>query len=181
MTSANEDELFHLRLMQQTLEVIRSVKAHRPWSEAKGTLDKALAEVNQVASSPQRFRYQLSLMAIPNMLKAANTTLRTETERQLTITAIALKRYQLLNGKPPPGLKTLVPEFLESAPIDCMSGKVLGYKVREDGSFVLYSVGENGSDDGGNAMRKSGGSFDLWDALDAVWPTPADRDSPRSE
>jgi len=39
------------------------------------------------------------MMAIPNFQKAANTDVRAETERQLTIAAIAVKRYQLRYGK----------------------------------------------------------------------------------
>jgi len=51
------------------------------------------------------------------------------------------KRYQLRYGKTPPELAALVPEFVTSAPYDCMSGNALGYRLI-GGTFVLYSVGE---------------------------------------
>ena len=118
-------------------------------------------------------------MAIPNFQKAAITGVRAETERQLTIAAIALKRYQLHYGKAPPELAALVPEFVASAPNDCMSGKALGYRLEDDGTFVLYSVGEDGHDDGGDPKSASVGKFDLWESRDAVWPAVAGRESDR--
>src|SRR5213078_608381 len=130
LTSVNDDELFHLRSMHQNVEGIRLLKAHQPWREAKAGLDKTVADINRIANSPAPFRYQLSLIAIPNFLKAADTAVRAETERQLTIAAIALKRYQLRYGKPPPQLGSLIPEFVSSAPNDCMSGNALGYRLK---------------------------------------------------
>jgi hypothetical protein len=59
-----------------------------------------------------------------------------------------------------------VPEFLEAVPIDHMSGLPLHYRITGDKEFLLYSVGEDGVDDGGDATP--GKSF--WDGHDAVWP-----------
>ena len=177
MISFNEDELFHLRAMQQCLDSVRLVKAHRPWGEAKRSLDKTLNEITQISNSPARFRYWFSLMAIPNFRKAVDTGVHAETERQLTMVAIAIKRYQLRHGKAPPDLVSLVPEFVTSAPYDCMSGKTLGYLLKDDGTFVLYSVGEDGHDDGGDPQSAPAGKFDLWEGKDAVWPMAAGQES----
>jgi len=171
ITSINDDELFHLRAMQQCIDSSRLLNAHRTWGEAKGGLDKIATDIDKVAIFPARFRYWFSMMAIPNFQKAANTDVRAETERQLTIAAIAVKRYQLRYGKAPPELGALVPEFVTSLPYDCMSGKTLGYRLRDDGTFVLYSVGEDGHDDGGDPESAPTGKFDLWEGTDAVWPT----------
>jgi len=177
ITSINDDELFHLRAMQQCLDSSRLLKAHRTWGETKRGLDKIVTDIDKIANSPARFRYWFSLMAIPNFQKAANTGVRAETERQLTIAAIAIKRYQLRYGKAPPELAALVPEFVTSAPYDCMSGKTLGYRLKDDGTFVLYSVGEDGHDNGGDPKSESVGKFDLWEGQDAVWPMAAGRES----
>jgi hypothetical protein len=45
----------------------------------------------------------------------------------------------------------LVPNYLESVPIDPFDGKELRYKKLESG-YVVYSIGENLSDDGGTEM-----------------------------
>jgi hypothetical protein len=91
----------------------------------------------------------------------------------LTLAAIAVKRYQLRHGHRPPSLEALVPEFLTVVPYDYMSGKALGYRLGTDGNYVLYSVGEDGKDDGGDPTPSSGASSGLWSGRDAVWPSAA--------
>jgi hypothetical protein len=54
----------------------------------------------------------------------------------------------------------------------------LRYRLLPGGSFLLYSIGENGKDDGGNASSKSKRGYEpsdwiAWDSLDWVWPQPA--------
>ena len=64
----------------------------------------------------------------------------------------------------PDSLSNLVPDFLESIPIDPFDGKELRYRKLDKG-FVVYSVGENLSDDGGQEMPKNRApkSVDTWD------------------
>ena len=170
----NDDELFYLKSMQQTLTALRLVKAHRPWHEAKQEIDLTMARINQMASSPNRLRYWLSRLAIPNFNRAIITGVRMETEQQLAVTAVALKRYELRHGEPPKSLEPLVPEFLPTLPYDPMSAKPLVYRLKPDGGFTLYSVGEDGQDNGGDPNPASGAGFGLWEGRDAVWPVPAD-------
>ena len=85
-----------------------------------------------------------------------------EARRRILIAAIALKRYRGRHGGYPKALQELVPELLQSPPIDFMDGKPLRYQLTDDGHFVLYSVGLDCVDDGGNAAsawteRSSGG------------------------
>jgi hypothetical protein len=104
--------------------------------------------------------------------------MRAEAARQVAIAAIALKRYQLKHGRYPPDLVSLVPEFVPKVPLDPVDGQPLRYRLNADGTFVLYSVGENGRDDGGNPALEPGveSSNYYWQnphALDWVWPQPA--------
>jgi hypothetical protein len=170
LTSMNADELFCLKATQETLIGVRLLEAHRPWQKAKQHFDLPGIWINQVASFPKRLRYWGSLMAMPNFVRAADTGVRIETERQMTLTAIALKRFQLRHGKLPSDLAALVPEFLPALPYDPMSGKTLCYHLKPDGSFVLYSVGQDGLDDKGDPNPASGTKFGLWEGRDAVWP-----------
>ena len=101
-----------------------------------------------------------------------------EASRQMTVSAIALRRYQIKYNHYPTSLAALVPEFLSAIPLDPVNGGPLHYHVNTDGTFLLYSVGENGQDDGGNPhLKKDPKSPSLsWlnrDALDWVWPQPA--------
>jgi hypothetical protein len=54
-----------------------------------------------------------------------------------------------------------------------MSGKSLCYRLKPDGSFLLYSVGEDGKDDGGDPKPAGGNRYGLWGGRDAVWPMAA--------
>jgi len=101
-----------------------------------------------------------------------------ETAREVVVTAIALKRYQLRHGNYPPGLNSLVPEFVPTIPRDPVDGQPLRYRLNTDGTFTLYSIGEDSKDDGGNPSLEKGSesSYPGWQnphALDWVWPQPA--------
>jgi hypothetical protein len=104
--------------------------------------------------------------------------MRAEGAKQMTITAIALKRYQLKHGYYPADLNSLVPEFVPAVPLDPVDGQPLRYRPNADETFLLYSVGENGVDDGGDPSLEKGitsSSFNWQNihALDWVWPQPA--------
>lgn len=97
-----------------------------------------------------------------------------ETERQMALAAIALRRYRDATGRAPSSLTALVPAYLSSAPLDRMDGKPLRYQLHSDGTWILYSVGEDGIDDGGNPAPNFGYTLrNMWDGRDAVWPQPA--------
>jgi len=52
-----------------------------------------------------------------------------------------------------------------------MSAKPLCYHLNVDETFTLYSTGEDGRDDGGDASLPGvTNRFDLWSGRDAVWP-----------
>ncbi|MEI9959723.1 MAG: hypothetical protein WDM76_00945 [Limisphaerales bacterium] len=109
---------------------------------------------------------------------AVQKVIRMETVRRVIITAIVLKRFHLKHGKLPEALDELVPEFSPSISIDPFDGKSLKYHPNIDGTFLLYSVGENGVDDGGDPALEKGvtsSSFNWQNphALDWVWPQPA--------
>jgi hypothetical protein len=71
-------------------------------------------------------------------------------DRRLAGTAIALWLYELDHGRLPDSLRALVPNYLESVPLDPLGepGSPLGYLPFADPP-ALYSVGENGVDHGG--------------------------------
>ena len=116
--------------------------------------------------------------SIVTLSSVTRKVMRMEAAKQTIIVAIALKRYQLKHGNYPPDLNSLVTEFLASIPLDPVDGKPLRYKLNSDGTFLLYSVGENGVDHGGNPALEKGvkSSSYYWQnphALDWVWPQPA--------
>ena len=93
--------------------------------------------------------------------------------------ACALERYRLANGHFPEILNALVPQYLKELPHDIMDGQPLRYRRTEDGQFVLYSVGSDGVDNGGQlvARRRNwrGEPEPMWRSGpgDWVWRYPA--------
>jgi hypothetical protein len=116
--------------------------------------------------------------SIAGLSGVTRKVLQAEVAEQMTVTAIALNRYQRKHGEFPPVLVSLVPEFLAAVPRDPADGQPLRYRPAADGTFLLYSVGENDKDDGGDPSLEPGASPHgfTWlnnRALDWVWPRPA--------
>lgn len=104
-----------------------------------------------------------------------------EAERRILITALALERYRGKHGSYPSTLAPLAPDFLKTVPVDFMDGQPLRYRLREDGHFLLYSVGLDCVDHGGQiASQPEPGQpgfrptdFAAIPPGDIVWPFPA--------
>jgi hypothetical protein len=105
----------------------------------------------------------------------------TDAMQGLCVTAIAIRRHQLDHaGQPPDSLQDLVPSYLNTIPRDIMDGQPLRYR-RDGQNFLLYALGQNGEDDGGNPVSPSGKRRrDLLDGLDIVWPQAAPAVTPAS-
>ncbi len=103
-----------------------------------------------------------------------------ETQKHMVVTAIALRRFQLRTGQLPVDLNALMPAYMSALPRDEMNGGVLPYRKASDESFVLYSVGFDGRDDGGDPTPRNTNSLirfrQIWDGRDAVWPMAATAD-----
>ncbi|MEK7794779.1 MAG: hypothetical protein AAB353_09630, partial [Candidatus Hydrogenedentota bacterium] len=63
--------------------------------------------------------------------------------------AIATERFQRESDTYPAKLDDLVPKFLTSVPLDPFDGQALRYYGEPDW-FVVYSIGEDVRDDGGD-------------------------------
>jgi hypothetical protein len=172
LTGMNADELVQLQFSSGDIDNLRLVKSGRPWAEVKPVVDKHYKEIDEKFGKDTFGRLKVSAISIPNLSASLRTEVRAETFRRLTITDIAIMRYQLKHGAAPKELGSLVPEFLASVPLDPMSGKPLCYRLNAEGTFTLYSTGEDGKDDGGDGTPRDGSQkFGLWEGKDAVWPT----------
>jgi len=63
-----------------------------------------------------------------------------------------------------------------AVPRDPVDGQPLSYQINSDGTFLLYSIGEDGVDDGGDpspASDTKSKSFSWRKGRDLVWPRPA--------
>jgi hypothetical protein len=82
--------------------------------------------------------------------------------------ACALERYYLAHREYPERLEALVPQFIARLPHDIVNGEPLKYRRTENGSFLLYSVGWNETDEGGQTFAGAPGGGDPKNG-DWVW------------
>jgi hypothetical protein len=88
-------------------------------------------------------RIRMSLMTQPTKFEA-----RLQAHLRSIHAALSVERYRIANGALPDSLSDLVPKFLSEIPTDPFDGQPLRYKKLAKG-YVVYSVGEDGKDDGG--------------------------------
>jgi hypothetical protein len=167
------DVLFALRHLHAEVELARELRQGRAFGEVMTSFREIDARLERKAKSLTRIFYLISLVGIPDFKKAFLRVAHEETRRLLTVTGIALQRYELKHRGAAPSLQALVPEFLSTVPRDCMDGQPLKYRRNTEGQFTLYSAGDDGKDDGGDSSPVKPGSRLGWrEGRDAVWPLP---------
>jgi hypothetical protein len=163
-----EDERNILDYWQQTIDGFRAGRANHSFAEVLTDLNRAAAE--------RKEDRRLFLSGMLGSLRSGFITrlLTVQVQRDMTITALALKRFHLHHHRYPAQLDELVPDYLQSVPHDLWDGRPLRYRLFEEGEFLLYSIGENAIDDGGNPEPASKWPSHVWNrGQDWVWPRPA--------
>jgi hypothetical protein len=89
----------------------------------------------------------LMLPASGKVMSAADRAEQTQKNLQI---AFALAAYRKDNGQYPTKLDELAPKYLAAVPLDVFGGKPLVYKLDGKG-YLLYSVGQNEKDEGGQS------------------------------
>jgi len=180
------DEARTLKGYQVLLETARSVQTNYSFLTAQQQQESKLHEFITTNGdemvwfgNPKEMNMHFMLSSsVRSLSRVFDKVMKIEVAKQLTVAAIVLKRYQLKYGNYPADLKSLVPEFILTIPLDPVDSQPLRYQRQADGTFLLYSIGENGKDDGGDpSLDKSVESPSFqWQnphALDWVWPQPA--------
>jgi hypothetical protein len=124
-----DDTLTFVRHHQTVIDIIHEMSNQGAFSDVAPKLTAARDKLDDKLRSAFRYRYLFSALAVPNVNWAFENLVKNETLRQLTITAIALKRFELRHGKLPRELAELQPEFLTSLPTDYFDGKPVRYKL----------------------------------------------------
>jgi len=142
----------------------------------QGTFSPALARRGDAAvmaeiktASPFNLLERLMLSGLGN---GAKRFAYAQSSVNLARTAIALERYRLAHGAYPESLDALAPQFIAKLPHDIINGQPLHYRRTSDGQFVLYSVGWNETDDGGEVGLTKNGNVDT-STGDWVWQYPS--------
>jgi ABC-type transport system involved in multi-copper enzyme maturation permease subunit len=177
--------------------------AREPWQRLGSPTDGLRDPVVRYAenSTPQLMRWLIPYT--PWHVAAAD---QNEVMRRALVQVLAIRSWQLRHGgKFPDRLSALVPDDLPSLPIDPYSGSPFGYMPSSGqfvlsfefatqgmrvggpamqpapaGSWLLYSVGPDGGDDGGMAYKESHQWNELLDIVFAIPPIARDAGATKS-
>jgi len=134
-----------------------------------------------------RFIYRCQTLDVRPIQKLKS---KSQTETAAIELLLVLKAYKLKTGRLPEKLDELVPEYLPNVPLDDFDGKPIRYSAAKK---VVYSVGEDGKDDGGMTKAEALEAWkkghpreeqeelyegDRWDTPDPSWPIEQPPDLP---
>jgi hypothetical protein len=177
-----DDELMAMQVDQVLIETLREVRTNGFFKTALADRDRKISALgldrpgtnwirNYVGGE---FEMMLGAESVQGLRNIIDRVMMIEVVRNVASTAIAIKRYQLRYGTSPPDLKALVPEFLAEVPRDPIDGRALRYQKLTDSTFLLYSIGSDNVDNGGDATAVPGSKSFQWQrGRDWVWPQPA--------
>jgi hypothetical protein len=130
-------------------------------------IDRTQVTWDEVRQNENRFcQYQLRTRFNPILwamtrLEAWSSSRRAEMRNRrivahlrLLTAELALHSYQSEQGHSPARLEQLAPQYLASVPSDPFSGRPLVYRPQGN-NWLVYSVGEDGVDDGGKPVTRS--------------------------
>ena len=133
------------------------------------------SKLKEDLSIPWRFAPGSLLFAasMPPLTNAQMKFAEAQVWNDQMLIACGLERYRLAHGAYPPSLDALAPACIDALPHDVMSGEPYHYRLNSDGTFLLYSVGWNQVDDGGNvAWDKDSPKIQDYKQGDWVWEAP---------
>lgn len=168
--SSYADEAKQLEMGQAVVGVAEQVATNTSIAPVVASI-AALKPATAVPNSLLLFSYNYS----PDYWAITfNRAAETDARIGLLRTAIALRRFQLRHGDLPLSLAQLVPGFLAEAPLDPLDGQPLRYERQDATNYRLWSVGQDGVDQGGDPNRPGSGELGHWSqGADLVWPRPA--------
>ncbi len=133
------------------LHLIKSLTAFRsavevPPYDRRKSMSNA---VWQAVTAPGTDRYLLCRFYLPTFDMWIDRDLNRMAQRRELRVALALERFRIdSGGSVPDSLEALVPRYLAAVPADPFTGQPLRY-VRKGKGYVVYSVGENLTDEQG--------------------------------
>jgi hypothetical protein len=161
-----QNQLTLNRLYQERCLPLVDTTKHRVYAQQT-------READDVPELKSRGLYNIfARLLFPAIAKLSEKFANGQTTVDLATVACALERHRLATGQYPEQLDLLVPRFIAKIPTDVITGELLKYRREPDGTFVLYSVGWNETDDGGEpGVTKSGTAVDP-NQGDWVWRYP---------
>ena len=158
------NELAYARLYEQLVLPLVDL-TNRTVSVAAYRRDEA--DINEISKHYSPYTV-LALLSFPAGSRSVQKFALIQGQVDLARVACALERFHLANGNYPETLHALTPQFIEKVPHDLINGQPLHYRRTDDNKFVLYSVGWNETDDGGQVVLGKNGVVER-EKGDWVW------------
>lgn len=105
----------------------------------------------QVQSLPRR--YLITRTLVHPFVRSVQLDLKATGVLRSAMVALAVERYRLDKGRFPARLEELVPQYMPALLTDPFDDKPLRYQVTDD-AVIIYSIGEDGVDDGGYVTHR---------------------------
>jgi len=112
----------------------------------------------------------VSKLMLGNLMELFAKAALAQNRLELAATACAVERCRLVQGKLPENLNSLVPQFLDTVPVDICDGRPLKYRALAKDKLLLYGVGWNETDEGGQVVMNKEGTAPAVKEGDWVWP-----------
>jgi hypothetical protein len=155
---SDKDMLLYLDIVDDAIKTARL-----PQAEQQKAANKLGLKVEAVSKN----RTMLS-MIMHDFYRLILRSLTATTRCHIASAALAVERFRLAKGTLPESLDEIVPQYLASVPVDPFNEKPVKYKKLPKG-FIIYSVGENGIDDGGKEESKDTGRNDKDSVCDVTF------------
>ena len=123
--------------------------------------DQRMNAVHDIETQIQNLSgiHVLAKMVMPPFNRVFEIDHRTQAQLQNARTALAVEHYRFDHGdQRPVTLDDLVPDYITSVPIDPYDGLPIKY-LKTDNGCLIYSVGEDLTDDGGALTDADGEKF----------------------
>jgi hypothetical protein len=152
-----EDHATYLRWSKRLCDIARL-----PFHERATELDAFYEEFEPIrATARTQKRQLLAAIFVPAVQRFDQAVKREQAQLACAETALAVERYRLAQKRWPDSLAKLSPALLPSVPLDPYTGAPLRYARKPEG-VVIYSVGPDLVDDGGEILRhRPQGNYDI--------------------
>lgn len=143
----------------ETMGIYRQVLEHN-----SGTWPELIRFTEQLSDEIEKSRHStFGKLAATECRSAASWLARNETHSRIVMTTLAIERFRAQHGALPNGLDDLVPDYLESVPLDPFDGQPLRFNV-DGNTYEVNSVFLVGQDNPGFSVEQ----LPVDDGLDAA-------------
>ncbi|MFA5189278.1 MAG: hypothetical protein WC740_01050 [Verrucomicrobiia bacterium] len=150
---SGQRELDHLKYLNLMMEAAEASRVDYP---------DRLRRLNAIREKAEKLPFYLigSRVSVPPVLGTTVRDARSIALGRIVLAALAVERFRNDTRRLPESLAELAPRYLNTVPIDPFDGKPVRYKLfaAPKRGYVVYSVGEDGKDDGGVSKSKRGPS-----------------------